>query len=137
MTTERRSSAGRDRGFTLIEVVVALCIFGMAVYIAMDIISFGSIATSRDHDIEQAVGIGKNELARVGQDVPLVDGTIHGTTADGFGWQIEITSFRGDEAPDPIDERLKLVRTTVVWHRMGSRHKASFVTLLATRGYDR
>jgi prepilin-type N-terminal cleavage/methylation domain-containing protein len=81
----------RQAGFTLIEVLVALAILAIASAFAFRAISGGLYWLDRDGAEEHAVRVAEAELARVGQDLPLRDGSIDGHTARGYSWQIAIT----------------------------------------------
>jgi prepilin-type N-terminal cleavage/methylation domain-containing protein len=83
----------REAGFTLIEVLVALAILAIAAAFGFRAISGGLYWLDRDGAEEHAVRVAEAELARVGQDLPLRDGSIDGRTAQGYSWQIAIAPY--------------------------------------------
>jgi len=84
---------GRARGFTLIEVLVALAILAMSFAFAWRAMSGGLGRLSEDGVAEQAVLLARSQLAGVGHDIALADGQTDGRAAGGFVWQIHITPY--------------------------------------------
>lgn len=120
---------GHQDGFTLIEVLVALAIAGVAFTLAFQIFSGASFLAAADLRQDDAVNVLDSELARVGRDVPLVDGTVHGVTTEGYSWQIDIMAQGQEEQLAVEREALKQVTVTVVWFVRRQQHYAHLVTL--------
>jgi general secretion pathway protein I len=85
----------RMRGFTLLEVVVALAILAITFGFAFGAFSGGMNRLGHDQKAQTAVLVAQSELARVGHEIALNDGEIDGRTADGFSWRIAITPYTG------------------------------------------
>ena len=102
----------REAGFTLIEVLVALAILAIAAAFAFRAISGGLYWLDRDGAEDYAVRVAEAELTRVGQDLPLRDGSIDGRTVQGYSWRIAITptGLRGGGVEG------HRVAVTVVWN---------------------
>jgi general secretion pathway protein I len=83
----------RGRGFTLVEVLVALAILALTFSFAYRAMSGGLDRLSDDNRLEHAVLLARSQLARVGHDVALAVGEINGRAADGFSWQIRTTPY--------------------------------------------
>ena len=81
----------RRTGFTLVEVLVALAILAIASTFAFRAISGGLSWLDRDADEQHAVLVAQAELARVGHDIPILDGENDGRADSRFSWHIAIT----------------------------------------------
>ncbi len=130
--------ARRRQGFTLIEVVVALLIFGLAFAVVARIIQTGVLQSGRAEAMTTATLLARSQLARIGADVPVAEGELDGDAGDGFHWQIVIRPAvlegdRGDQT-DGADRQPKIlpyqVEVTVAW---GAGGPAEAVTLTSLR----
>src|SRR5262249_5860463 len=93
--SDRRWLRRRQRGFTLIEIVVALAILAVALTALFQAFSSGLRAAGVTERQASAVMLARSLLDRVGQDIPLVAGEKAGVTEDGLRWGIAI-------APSPL-----------------------------------
>jgi general secretion pathway protein I len=99
--TDPRSSAGearrrrRERGFTLIEIIVALAILAVALGALFEAFSGGLRATAAVGRQAATVMLAQSLLDRIGQDIPLAAGEQAGVSEDGLRWSIVI-------APSPL-----------------------------------
>ena len=127
----------RRQGFTLIEVVVALLIFGLAFAVVARIIQTGVLQSGRAEAMTTATLLARSQLARTGVDVPVAEGELDGDAGDGFHWQIVIRpavleNERGDQA-DNSDRRPKIlpyqVEVTVAWGTGGPAEAVSLTSL--------
>jgi prepilin-type N-terminal cleavage/methylation domain-containing protein len=129
------------QGFTLIEVVVALLIFGLAFAVVARIIQTGVLQTGRAEAMTRATLLARSQLARIGVDVPVAEGELDGDAGDGFHWQIVIRpaaleKSRGDQTDGSGQhgQQPKIlpyqVEVTVAWGRGGP---AEAVTLTSLR----
>jgi type II secretion system protein I len=84
----------RERsGFTLIEVLVALAIFGISLAVLLHVFS-DSLSRARESKYEMAASaIAQSLLADVGPSMPLTLGDIEGETVDGFSWRLHIEPY--------------------------------------------
>ena len=128
----------RRQGFTLIEVVVALLIFGLAFAVVARIIQSGVLQSGRAEAMTTATLLARSQLARIGADVPVAEGELDGAAGDGFHWRIvirpaELEDRRRDQAQGS-DRRPKIlpyqVEVTVAW---GAGRPAELVTLTSLR----
>ena len=83
-TNKRKSNAG----FTLIEILVAFTILGLAGATIMSILGNGTAKVSRAENERLAILSARSALALVGTEVPLEAGTRKGKMSDGGEWTI-------------------------------------------------
>jgi general secretion pathway protein I len=83
------------RGFSLIEVLVALAILGIALGALMPRLSLGTLASERAERTEAAVVLAERLLAEAGRTIPMpTRQPIDGSTPDGFSWHLETCCLR-------------------------------------------
>jgi general secretion pathway protein I len=125
------------QGFTLIEVVVALLIFGLAFAVVARIIQTGVLQSGRADAMTTATLLARSQLARIDADVPVAEGELDGDAGDGFHWRILIRRAvlegdRGDRtegsAPRP-EILLYQVEVTVTWGRGGPAEEVTLTSL--------
>lgn len=91
-----------ERGFTLLEVVIALTIAVIAVSALFRGISTGLGAVRTAGRYEEAVSRAKSHLAALGHDGPLVEGELNGDDGRGFHWRSSVQPI-GTSKPKPQD----------------------------------
>ncbi len=89
---------GTDSGFSLLEVVVALAIFGMGILIVLGLFSGGLRSARVTEESTRAVIHAREKMAVALLRAELSEGTTAGTTDDGFKWSVEVS--RPDFAED-------------------------------------
>ena len=129
-----RPSVGRFSGFTLVEVLVAAAIAGLVFGLAFQIFVEAASRQAGARREEEAATIAEDALTRVGNDIPLATGTVHGTTADGYLWQIDISDSASGRPVAFGRDSLKRVQVTVVWKDVWGGHRAQLVTLRVAPG---
>src|SRR6201993_4872107 len=83
--------APHGNGFTLLEVVVALAIAGLAVVGLFHVGSGGVFAVDTAARAEEAVQRAQSHLAAVGRDAALVEGELTGDDGAGYRWSLRIS----------------------------------------------
>jgi general secretion pathway protein I len=80
-------------GFTLIEMLIALTILAITFGFAFRAFSGGTYWLDRDGNEQRAILLARSQLARIGHDIPLVDGETEGRAPDGLAWNVVISPY--------------------------------------------
>jgi general secretion pathway protein I len=105
-------------GFSLLEILVAFVILGLALGVLMRIFSSAMNNVGIAEGYAEAVLIAESRLATVGASVPLVDGETTGETPTGYRWRIAVSRDGAeDSARGGIGQLFGLyhVDVTVSW----------------------
>jgi general secretion pathway protein I len=88
---ERCVSAGTASGFTLLEVMIAFLIAGLALGVLFQsgLSSLQSIQTAARY--EEALARARSRLAIAVHGAPLVAGDLEGEDGGGYGWRVRVT----------------------------------------------
>jgi general secretion pathway protein I len=114
-------------GFTLLEVVVALAIAGLALVGLFHAGSGGLLAVDTAARAEEAVQRAQSHLAAVGRDAALVQGEFTGEDGGGYRWRLRVwpLTARQSLAPDgvtAVSTTLYNVEVAISWPgRAGER----------------
>lgn len=117
-----RASRTSDRGFTLIEVLVAFLILSFSLAALMTLFS-GSLRSVRlGEDYARATALGQSRLALVDADGLDGVGIETGETEDGYRWSVEAAPMPDlEEATGESDFRPLALRVTVSWGALDNR----------------
>lgn len=125
-----RRDAGREAGFSLIEVLVSLAVTGIALGAAF--FMFGAALRSNVQAERTTIAtlIAESKLAEAGIAAPLQLGRATGRTGDGYAWATEVRAYRppGDDDVAQLPVRAFEVLVTVAWGDDG-RNAVSFRTV--------
>jgi len=77
-------------GFTLLEVLVALAIAGLALIVLFRAGGEGLFAVDTASRAEEAVERAQSHLAAVGREAALLQGDFHGNDGGGYRWNLSI-----------------------------------------------
>jgi general secretion pathway protein I len=83
----------RQRGFSLLEVLVAFTILALSLGVLMQIFSSSLRNADITRDQAEAAALAQALLAGVGVETPFAAGQISGSHADKFRWQIDVSPF--------------------------------------------
>src|ERR1700751_5735278 len=86
-------------GFTLLEVVVALAIAGLALVGLFRAGSGGLFAVDTAARAEEAVQRAQSHLAAIGRDAALVEGELTGDDGGGYRWSLSVRSLSSRQSP--------------------------------------
>jgi prepilin-type N-terminal cleavage/methylation domain-containing protein len=95
-------STQAERGFTLIEILVALAILGLILASFAGVVSGRSLAAGRMDGETQALLYARSMMERLGRDLPLSPGEAGGPIAGGGQWRLRVRPTDGlGPAPAP------------------------------------
>jgi general secretion pathway protein I len=107
------SAARAERGFTLLEVLVALVVFALLFGVLAQIFQTGLRQSTVAEAASAATLLARSQLARVGVEVPLAAGEFEGESEDGLSWR---TVIEVAEAPSAEEILVPyLVTVSVAW----------------------
>lgn len=130
MCNERRGAAG----FTLLEVVVAVAIAGLAMVGLFEAGSGGLVAADTAARAEEALQRAQSHLAAVGRNAALVEGDTSGDDGGGYRWRLQVTpaAQRNAVAADGVTRQtttLYSVAVAVSWRSRGHERAVVLRTL--------
>jgi len=125
----------RDRGFTLIEVVVAFVLLTLVLSTAFEVFSAGLARAAELDNRATALAIAQSQLAAAGLEQPLKEGETRGESADRrFQWVVRIAKTDpGTDPSKPAPSIYALYRIDVVvgWRSADGRDRRQSLSTLA------
>lgn len=118
-----------DRGFTLLEVLVALAILGVSLGVLLGTFSAGLERTRQAEDRQRASALLQSLLAGAGTESPLVEGETGGTTPDGWRWRLRVVPYGSAEDLEAWPVAAREVTAEVVWPGIAGERSLAFTTL--------
>ena len=124
-------------GFTLLEVLVALLIAGLALGALFSGAITGMRSAQLSLDYAQAVSRARSHLAVAGIGAPLVAGTQHGDDGQGFTWRVAVrplatTALQNGNGlgSSTVAKRASLFAVSIViaWTKDGGRRQVELTT---------
>lgn len=88
-----------EKGFSLLEILVAFAILSLSIGILLRIFAGGGHIARTADDYYRAVITAESLMTSVGQEKPLAPGISHGSTETGFRWTLTITPFPFNPQP--------------------------------------
>lgn len=128
-TANRQSTLRHERGFSLLEVVVAFAILALSLGLLLQVFSRALNTTALSGVYSRAVTLAEERLNAVGIDIPLELGSYSGEPEDDLNWQVYIDSYDlGEVSWEPAQEPLQ-VSAVVSWEDAAGRHQVALATL--------
>lgn len=117
----------RGRGFTLVEMVVALAILSVSIVALYQVFAQSLVRTRHDSNLSEAVLLAQSVLARAGTELPLSEGTATGS------WENYQYQLTGDTAiataGDPYTIPAMRVSVMVNWNDFSGVRSTTLSTL--------
>ena len=86
-----------QRGFSLLEVLVAFAILSMTLGVVLQVFSAGLRNTALSEEYTYAVLHAESVLAALGREEPLAEGEMEGEFDDKFSWRTRVTPYEEDD----------------------------------------
>jgi len=118
----------RNRGFTLIEVVVALAILGVGLIVIIELFSGGLRLGRASEEYSKAVGFARMKMEEIALREHMEEGNEEGEFDREFRWQVEMRRIgvfpegKGLEFEPPVE--LYRVRVNIIW-KSGLRERST------------
>jgi general secretion pathway protein I len=130
-----KSGGGKEAGFTLVEVVVALAILALSLAVLLGVISNGIRQSDRADKLAQAGSLAQSLLARVGStDLPIQLGQTAGSFPDGFRWRVHMQPYTDAADPDNSSIVAYAVSVEVLWGDSAEEQSVALNTLRLAPG---
>ena len=88
--------ARRNRGFTLLELLLAFVVFALSFATVLEILSGSMRNTVRARHYSEAALTAQSLMDQVGLEIPLQAGSFSNGEAGEYEWEIAIQNFAGD-----------------------------------------
>lgn len=123
----------RERGFTLLEVLVAFIVFVLIFGAVLDALGMAMRNTRRSAEVSEAALWAQSKLDAVGTVDELEEGSDSGEFNQRYRWQLDVKKQEVERtdgvSPDSFPVELYRVELVVSWGDRNRRHEQNFVTL--------
>lgn len=125
-----REALRQDRGFTLLEVLVAFIIAALALAALTQGAASGLRSVRVSGHVQEAVSRARSRLAAIGHGVPLQPGDQEGDDGGGFRWRLRVAPAATTERSERNEPRPVLydVAMTIEWRMDGGVRQVALST---------
>jgi general secretion pathway protein I len=114
------TSRDSDRGFTLIETLVAISILAISLVIILQLFSGGLKSSRLSDEYTRGIFHAREKMDEILLAGELTEGIINGEFGDGFKWKAEALRFSIEEAKDvKLPFRAFNIKVDVMWDAGG------------------
>jgi len=125
-----RRSTTFVKGFTLLEVVVAMAILGMGLTVIIELFSGGLRLGRASEEYTKATNYARIKLEEIGSQQDLVEGTEEGELEEAFRWQVSVKKIdilpieKNPDFKPPVE--LFQVKISILW-KSGSKERSTSI----------
>lgn len=105
----------RQRGFSLLEVLVAFSVMALSLGVLMQIFSSSLRGATAVEHYSRGLIIAESLMAGVGAEIPLETSNLSGETEDVYHWQMDIQEFEMDDDNENNRAILYQVKLQLGW----------------------
>ncbi len=123
----------KERGYTLLETLVALSLLSLSLVLILELFSGGLRGNKLAGDYDRAILHAKETMETIFLSMDLEEGRIRGEYGDGFEWEAFISPFHEDYAEQGDQGSLSLfeIRVLVRWRAERAERQFELCTLKA------
>ena len=117
-------SRDSDRGFTLIETLVAISLLAISLVIILQLFSGGLKSSRLSDEYTRGIFHAREKMDEILLAGELTEGIINGEFGDGFKWKAEALRFSIEEAKDvKLPFRAFNIKVDVMWDAGGQEKR--------------
>ena len=129
-----------SKGFTLIEIVVALAILGIGLTVIIELFSGGLRLRKTSEDYTKAIGYGRMKMEEIISQGNIEEGNNEGDFDKTFRWQVDIKKvdlLPPDKNPDlKLPVNLFQVKVNILWKSGSKERSASLETYKTSKSVE-